>query len=242
MEVIKLVVVWLGGGIIVSLLFGGSCLLIGKAYDYVINRTKKQEFVTPINLKSSPNALPIKQPLEPLKPIIQQFEPLLQKYQAELDAWLEQNFNGNSRQRGQLYERYVGYRWEIEHYKVEYIGIYKNNHGKGDGGIDLICHDEKYTWILQCKNYQNNISPAQVQQHSGVVQIYAQAHPDEIVGGAFFATSSFSAQSKQDAEKLGIELFENEKLIIPFPVIKCKILSNKKLFFYLLTLITIILK
>ena len=54
----------------------------------------------------------------------------------------------------------------------------------------------------------------------------------QIVGGAFFATSGFSERSIQEAEKLNIQLFGNEGLPSRFPVIKCQVLSDKRLYFF----------
>ena len=51
---------------------------------------------------------------------------------------------------GRLYERYVGYIWEMKGYNVDYVGIFK---GYEDLGRDLICHKGNEIVVIQCKNW-----------------------------------------------------------------------------------------
>lgn len=58
------------------------------------------------------------------------------------------NRNKDPWQIGRDYERYIGYRYEMKNFKVEYHGIEKL---KGDLGRDLICKNENQIEIVQCK-------------------------------------------------------------------------------------------
>ena len=234
-EGIKIALVRFLGGLGINICFVGACLLGNKFFYYgkglIDDLSKKSDMrrVSEQPLMGSGISEIHIQVEEPIIDIPITPDDILQ-YQMELDQWFRDNFTGTAIQQGQLYERYVGYRWEIENYKVEYVGI--NRRGQGDGGIDLICRDGEYTWIVQCKNRKNNVSLGEIQRHSGVIKSYALAHPDEIVGGAFFTTSFFSSQSINEADKLDIVLFGNEKLPECFPIIKCKVENNRRFYFF----------
>ena len=109
--------------------------------------------------------------------------------------------------KGHFYEVCIGRTLEKENYKVKYPGL---NRFRGDGGIDIIARDNEFTWIIQCKNFQNGtkVSPKDIHAHYGVVELYRRRHarPDEKVLGAFFSNSGFSDQSQSDAKTLNITL------------------------------------
>ena len=138
--------------------------------------------------------------------------------QIELDNYFDKQMQSHVR-RGYLYEHFIGYLFEKEKYKVEYVG--SRNKGKGDSGIDLICRSHTTTWIIQCKCWKRDIPPKEVRDLNGTVDIYRRKHPKEVVKGAFFTTSSFSKNAWNVANESGIGLYGNNILPKQFPVIKC---------------------
>ena len=154
------------------------------------------------------------------------------EYQKELEGYLVSQMK-NSIKRGHLYERFIGSQLEKNGCKVEYWGIKCKQKGIGDGGIDLICRKNTKTLLIQCKNWKKNIPPKDVLQLIGSLVNYSREHSDEIVKGAFFAASFFSANARKEAKKSGIELFEKRELPDHFPMIKCYTDKNKMRFYYL---------
>jgi restriction system protein len=82
----------------------------------------------------------------------------------------------------------------------------------GDGGIDIIALLDKPfcggRYIFQCKRYaENNVvgSPA-------IRDFYGAVTADRAVKGIFVTTSDFSAQAKEFAAQVGIELVNRSRL------------------------------
>ena len=115
-----------------------------------------------------------------------------------------------SKSKGTIYERFVGKLYENTGYKVIYNGIDKGSH---DGGIDLICRIDKYTVLVQCKNYENNsLSIKDVYQFYGACRHYAIKNPREIVSGAFFISNRCNSETFIVINDLGISLYEGVKM------------------------------
>jgi hypothetical protein len=142
---------------------------------------------------------------------------------------------------GRDYERYIGYLYEIEGFKVEYMGIEK---GLEDLGRDLICLKGNEIEIVQCKCWASHktIHEKHINQLYGTAVKYFIDHkqiisskksltlfPDLISSGqikATFVTSTkLSDTAKKFADALGIKVIE-EKSLEKYPVIKCNIASN----------------
>lgn len=130
------------------------------------------------------------------------------------------NFNGeikkndcmSNKDKGTLYERFIGKLYEEAGYKVVYNGINKGSH---DGGIDLICHSNNYTVLVQCKNYKNpSLSVKDIYQFYGACRHYAIKNSSEIVSGAFFLSNRFDKYNETFAaiKELGISLYEGIKV------------------------------
>lgn len=77
--------------------------------------------------------------------------PLEEKYQLALERYLDGQ--KSKWQIGRAYERYIGYLYENEGYKVYYNSI---NKGFDDLGIDLICIKENQTVLVQCKYWSSH--------------------------------------------------------------------------------------
>lgn len=142
---------------------------------------------------------------------------------------------------GRDYERYIGYLYEIEGFKVEYMGIEK---GLEDLGRDLICLKGNEIEIVQCKCWASHktIHEKHINQLYGTAVKYFIDHkqiisnkksltlfPDLISSGqikATFVTSTkLSDTAKKFADALGIKIIQ-EKSLEKYPVIKCNIASN----------------
>ncbi|MBQ7196548.1 MAG: restriction endonuclease [Synergistaceae bacterium] len=143
---------------------------------------------------------------------------------AELDKWFEGCLQ-DDKEKGYLYERYIGYVLEKLEYDVNYVGLKKRDKN-GDGGIDIIAKDNECVWIIQCKNYTKTVPTDEVREHLGVITIYAKQNPNKIVRGAFFTTSNFVREIKKDAKLANVTLFENVALPPRFPIIICKVQSG----------------
>ena len=123
---------------------------------------------------------------------------------------------------GRIYERYVGYLYEIKGYDVEYVGIFK---GYEDLGRDLICQKGNDFIIIQCKNWSQfkTIYEKHIFQFFGTVFQYKDENPNKKVKAIFYTTTKLSDLARRFAQELGIELQENLKFEKAYPSIKCNI-------------------
>lgn len=85
---------------------------------------------------------------------------------------------------GRLYERYVGYLYEIGGYDVEYTGVFK---GYEDLGRDLICTKGNEIVVVQCKNWSQfkTIFEKHIFQFFGTVFQYKDENQDKKVKAVF---------------------------------------------------------
>ena len=120
---------------------------------------------------------------------------------------------GNTnKKKGEKYERYVGSLYEKYGYQVEYNGIVK---GSRDKGIDLICHDNKYTVLVQCKCFASGgISVNIVYLFYGSFRHYAITHPKETVSCSLWTSLKLSHGSEafKAMNDLGIRFYDDVKL------------------------------
>jgi hypothetical protein len=142
---------------------------------------------------------------------------------------------------GRDYERYIGYLYEKEGYKVEYMGIEK---GLEDLGRDLVCVKENEIEIVQCKCWASHktIHEKHINQLYGTVVKYFIDHnhiinrkknltlfPELIssgqIKGTFITSTKLSETAKKFAIALGVKVIEG-KLIEKYPLIKCNIGVN----------------
>ena len=146
------------------------------------------------------------------------------------------NFWTETRKRniGELYERYIGYQYELKGWNVEYVGI-KN--GKEDLGRDLICYKDNTIHIVQCKMWAlfKVIPDVYIFQLLGSTREYElrlrNENPNAAakVQGVFYTTTVISNEANSFAKQVGIVV--NQSRIMPqtFPVIKAVNNINPKL-------------
>lgn len=123
---------------------------------------------------------------------------------------------------GIMYERYVGYLYEMDGYDVNYTGI---KEGKGDLGRDVIAQKGNNFIVIQCKYWSQfrTIYEKHIFQFFGTVFQYKHANKKKKVRGIFYSTTTVSDLAKSFANELGIELKENYKMDRGYPCIKCNI-------------------
>ncbi|MBS1671333.1 MAG: restriction endonuclease [Bacteroidetes bacterium] len=172
--------------------------------------------------------------------------PPSERNQKALDRYLSSR--KKSYEIGRDYERYIGYLYESEGFKVEYMGIEK---GLEDLGRDLICVKGDEINIVQCKCWASHktVHEKHINQLYGTAVKYFIDHrqlisnkksltlfPDLISSGqikATFVTSTkLSDTAKKFADALGIKVIQ-EKQLEKYPVIKCNIASNGEKIYHL---------
>jgi len=123
---------------------------------------------------------------------------------------------------GRIYERYVGYLYEMMGYDVDYVGIFK---GYEDLGRDLICHKGNEIIVIQCKNWSQfkTIYEKHIFQFFGTVFQYKDENKDKNVKAIFYSATKLSDLAKRFGTELGIELKENFKMENNYACIKCNI-------------------
>ena len=78
--------------------------------------------------------------------------------------------------------------------------------GSGDHGIDILAEKDEIKYAIQCKCYSSNIGNSAVQQAHTGKSIY---HRDIAV---VLTNQYFTAQAKEEAEALGVKLWDRDKL------------------------------
>ncbi len=133
---------------------------------------------------------------------------------------------------GRFYERYLGYLYEQDGWKVEYQGIVK---GYEDLGRDLICEKGNQVLIVQAKCWASDklIHEKHIFQLFGTTQLYLMNHQqndrvDSNVSAVFITTTSLSPVAKKATQWLKIQVNEHVTLKKNYPMIKCNINQSSK--------------
>jgi hypothetical protein len=156
-----------------------------------------------------------------------------ERNQLALDRWTKSR--KSSWQIGREYERFIGYTFEVEGYRVEYFGAVK---GFEDLGRDLIVKKSGKTSIIQCKYWSKDKSIHEkhiFQLFGSVVEYIARinsagqtaplfgkfVHLAE-VKPVFITSASLSPVAKEFADLLEVEVREGVPLG-EYPRIKCNV-------------------
>jgi len=133
---------------------------------------------------------------------------------------------------GRFYERYLGYLYEREGWKVEYHGIVE---GFEDLGRDLICKKENQIAIVQAKCWASEklIHEKHIFQLFGTTQLFLMNHQQSDlfkanITAVFITTTNLSPVAKKAAQWLKIEVKERFAIDKSYPMIKCNINQSSK--------------
>lgn len=145
----------------------------------------------------------------------------IERYQ----VWLNKYRNNPDKTNWQIgidFERYVGYKYEMNGYKIIYNGARK---GLEDLGRDLIATKGEEVLVIQCKNWSKSkiIHEKHIFQLYGTVVLKSIEESNKKVKGIFICTNELSETAKEVAKYLNIKVIENYKYDRTYPCIKCNI-------------------
>lgn len=136
---------------------------------------------------------------------------------------------------GVQYERYIGYLYEMDGYRVKYHGALKK---KEDLGIDLIATKGKTVLVIQCKRY-SEVKKLPVRENC-VCQIFGAAkfykESAKVKGQVIpvIVTSyELSEEARCFARALKVKVREHEAFKFGYPCIKCNIGKGGEKIFHL---------
>lgn len=150
--------------------------------------------------------------------------PLVDKFQLALDRYKARN--KKKWEIGIDFERYIGYQYYLDGYRIEQHGAI---HGLNDLGRDLLVSKGSEVIIIQCKRWgaEKTIHEKHIFQLYGTVVAYQIENPNKKVIGLFICTCSLSDTAKRFADFLGVQYKENAS-IGDYPLIKCNINRTTK--------------
>lgn len=145
---------------------------------------------------------------------------------------------------GRDYERYIGYLYEGNGFKVYYQGINKKLE---DGGIDLIYKRENHIELVQCKYWEKDktIHEKHINQLYGATIYYKMKNDKnnemDLIEGknkiylhpVFITSIKLSEKAKDIAKELGVEVIEDLDIDKSYPCIKCNISSSGNKIYHL---------
>lgn len=144
---------------------------------------------------------------------------------------------------GRDYERYVGYLYEKNGYKVRYFGIEK---GLEDLGRDLVCTKDNIIEVVQCKywsklkkipireNHINQLFGTTVKHYIDLISLeqninlqnFLNAYYSGKIIGTLVTSSFLSETALEFAKTLKINIKEDLQIDKNYPSIKCNINSK----------------
>jgi len=152
-----------------------------------------------------------------------------ERLQKALDNYMSPSRRKTLWQVGVDFERFVGYQYEKEGFKVEFHGA---TSGREDLGIDLICTKRNEVAIVQCKRLAA-VKEIPVRENV-VAQIYGAAEfyrlkkrlsKGVIVKPVLVTSYILSDQAREFADHLKVEVLEKLQLT-SYPIIKCNVNST----------------
>lgn len=139
----------------------------------------------------------------------------LKKLMQEEDPVAYQRDYGNKNNQTSIRKSTVNYDY-MDGHQFEYFCAdvlrkngFKNvqvTQGSGDHGIDILAEKDGITYAIQCKCYSSNIGNAAVQQAHTGKSLYRK---DIAV---VMTNRYFTSQAKEEAEQLGVKLWDRDKL------------------------------
>lgn len=120
------------------------------------------------------------------------------------------------------YERYVGYTYEKQGYRVKYTGA---TEGLQDMGRDLLVYKSpSEVLVIQCKRWstEKTIHEKHIFQLFGTAFVLQITNPSVKYVPVFYTTTTLSDVAKKCAEELNVVVYENHKCG-EYPLIKCNL-------------------
>jgi hypothetical protein len=226
-----------------------------RKYRLTYNRIKLYEEVFPFISDIEPEDIDFILEQNKQKSSISERDDPVRQYVPEYDKLNEEERNQRALDRylqgkksnweiGRMYERYVGYLYELKGYRVEYVGIEK---GFEDLGRDLICRNGKETLVVQCKYWASHkeIKEAHINQLYGTTvkhfidefksrseKMKNTLFPDLLIRDevkikpVFFTSTSLSTTAEDFANALGIKIIQDYPFDRNYPMIKCNLNSQ----------------
>ena len=158
------------------------------------------------------------------------------EFQRALDEFRKRNFS--NLEIGRLYERYVGYLYEVEDWRVAFTGVLG---GFEDLGRDLVCIRGNEHRIIQakCWSQKKQIHEKHIYQLYSTVTHYRLQYREAMqlqhgrskareimrkldINGKLYSTTNLSEMAIKVAKHIGIDFVE-EPLVKDYPMIKCNI-------------------
>lgn len=144
-----------------------------------------------------------------------------ERNQKALDRYIESH--KSKVQIGRLYERYIGYEYEMQGYEVSYFGAIN---GLEDLGRDLIARKRTEILIIQCKYWskEKQIRENAICQLYGTGLKYTLEHrcKRRHVKSILVTSARCSDMAHSFARELGVEIIEG-KPYKDYPMIKCNV-------------------
>lgn len=170
-----------------------------------------------------------------------------ERNQKALDSYTKRN--KNNVEIGKVYERYIGYVYEKQGFRVNYHGI---ENGLNDLGIDLICTKNTETYFIQCKFWKKHktIHENHINQLYGTSIKHYLDHKNEFkklnantlfpelisakkITPVLVTTANISERAKDFASVLGVKLETEIEFESGYPMIKCNISSTNQKIYHL---------
>ena len=147
-----------------------------------------------------------------------------ERNQRALDRYWNSSRKKTAWSAGVQYERFIGYQYESQGFKVNYHGALE---GREDLGIDLVCSKNGHTHIVQCKRLSEQkgipVRENVIAQVYGSALFYAMENDvKEMPTAVLITTYECSEMARKFAKHLGVVLRERF-LFKPYPCIKCNI-------------------
>lgn len=152
-----------------------------------------------------------------------------ERNQLALDKWRARR--KSNVEIGRIYERYLGYLYELDGWKVTFIGALE---GFEDMGRDLLCVREDKVHVVQAKYWSKHktIHEKHIFQLYGTSLLVPHTHPaleGMRVSPIFAATTSLSETAMWAAKELGVQVRPID-MDQDYPVIKCNINGDNHIY------------
>ncbi|MFL6636814.1 MAG: hypothetical protein ACJ8HJ_31355 [Massilia sp.] len=152
-----------------------------------------------------------------------------ERNQRALDNWKRRR--KSNVEVGRSFERYLGYRYEIDGWKVTFVGA---TEGLADMGRDLLCTKGSIVHVVQAKYWAQHktLHEKHIFQLYGTTVLLPLTHPelkDKSIIAIFAATTKLSDTALWAAKRLRV-IVKNMRMDHDYPLIKCNVNGTNKIY------------